>query len=222
VEQGYTQWSRTYDGPNPAIAREEPVVRELLTRIPAGDALDAACGTGRHALLLSQLGHRVIGVDATEAMLKLAREKVPGADFRQGRLEALPVEAASIDVLTCALAVEHCGDLGLVFDEFARVLRSGGYAIVSDMHPVFKMTGGVAAFPTEDGSRGIPFVTGFTHQIGDYARAFVASGFALRGCVEAIVDEETLSLFPSYQVYPDATRQAFLGLPFVVIWHLQR
>jgi ubiquinone/menaquinone biosynthesis C-methylase UbiE len=222
VEDGYAKWAPNYDGPNLAIDAEGPIVREMLSGLPPGDALDAACGTGRHASLLAELGHRVIGVDTTEAMLAVARAKVPAGDFRRGRLESLPVDDASVDVLTCALALEHVADLGPVFREFARVMRPGGQAVISDMHPMFKTTGGVAAFPSEDGRRGIPFVSGTTHQISDYVQAFLSAGFSLRGCVEPTVGEETLALFPAFGVYPEATRQAFLGLPFVVVWHLER
>jgi ubiquinone/menaquinone biosynthesis C-methylase UbiE len=222
VEAGYSRWSRSYDGPNPAIEREEPVVRGLLAETTPGTALDAACGTGRLAAALTELGHKVIGVDATEAMLGIARGKLPDADFRRGSLDAMPVEDASIDVLTCALALEHVRDLGPVFREFARVLRPGGQAILSDMHPVWKTTGGVAGFPTEDGSLGVPFVAGFTHQLSEYIDAFLVAGFTMNGCIEPRVSEETLSLFPSNRTYPEATREAFLGLPFVVIWHLTR
>ena len=222
VETGYSHWARTYDGPNPAIEREEPIVRELLADVAPGMALDAACGTGRHAAWLAQLGHKVIGVDTTEAMLAIARGKVEGADFRRGGLEALPVDDASIDVLTCALALEHVPTLEPAFREFARVLRPGGQAIVSDMHPMWKTTGGVARFPTDDGSPGVPFVAGFTHQLSDYIRAFLGAGFVMQGCYEPSVQEETLALFPSSRTYPAATRQAFLGQPLIVIWHLTR
>jgi ubiquinone/menaquinone biosynthesis C-methylase UbiE len=222
VEQGYTRWSKTYDGPNPAIEREEPIVRQLLTGMARGAALDAACGTGRHAAILAELGHRVIGVDATEAMLAVARAKVPSAEFRSGRLEALPIDDSTVDVLTCALALEHVQDMEPVFKEFARVLRPGGQAVISDTHPVSRIMGGVAAFTAEDGRRGLPYVAGYQHQISDYTRAFLAAGFTLRACIEAIVEEQSLPTFPSYQLYPEATRQAFLGLPFIVVWHLER
>lgn len=222
VETGYALWAPHYDGPNPAIETEEPVVRALLADIAPGVALDAACGTGRHAALLKVQGHSVIGVDATEAMLAIARAKIPDADFRKGRLDALPVDDASIDVLTCALALEHVPVLDPVFREFARVLKPGGQAVLSDMHPVWKMTGGVAGFPSGDGSPGIPFVAGFTHQLSDYVRAFLAAGFTLRACIEPTVVEETLKIFPSMRVFPEATRQAFIGMPFVLVWHLAK
>jgi ubiquinone/menaquinone biosynthesis C-methylase UbiE len=222
VEAGYARWAPRYDGPNPAIAVEEPIVHGVLAALPPGTALDAACGTGRHASALASLGHRVVAVDTTEAMLDIARTKVPGADFRRGDLAALPVEDASIDVLTCALALEHVEDIGPVFREFGRVLKPGGHAVISDMHPVWRTTGGVAGFPTDDGKPGVPYVTGFTHQASDYIAAFLAAGFAMRACIEPRIAEPDLGLFPTFRTYPDATRDAFLGLPFVIIWHLVR
>jgi ubiquinone/menaquinone biosynthesis C-methylase UbiE len=222
VDEGYTRWAPSYDGPNPAIAREEPIVRQLLAGIAPGVALDAACGTGRHALALSELGHRVIGVDATEAMLAVARQKVPGADFRTGRLEALPVDGVSVDVVTCALALTHVDELAPVISEFARVLRPGGRAVLSDIHPFMAMTSSVAAF-NEEGERGaLPFVVNLPHQVSEYVQAFLGAGLAIRQCVEPPVTEEMLSVFPTYPSYPDATRDAFIGLPYLLIWELER
>src|SRR3954471_6790276 len=97
VDEGYTEWSKTYDAPNPAIEAEEPIVRAILAELPLGDALDAACGTGRHAQHLAALGHRVIGVDGTAAMLAVARAKLPEVDLREGRLESLPLDDETVD-----------------------------------------------------------------------------------------------------------------------------
>lgn len=83
VEPGYTPWAPHYDGPNPAVEVEQPVVREILAGFARGTALDATCGTGRHAAFLASLRHDVIGVYTTDAMLDVARAKVPAADFRK-------------------------------------------------------------------------------------------------------------------------------------------
>jgi ubiquinone/menaquinone biosynthesis C-methylase UbiE len=222
VEAGYTRWSERYDGPNPAIGREQPVVHGLLVDLPVGVALDAACGTGRHAAELARLGHDVIGVDATEAMLAVAREKVPDADFRAGRLEALPVDDASVDLLTCALALTHVPDLEPVLQEFARVLKPGGQAVLSDMHPVSTLLGGIAAFPGADLTQGIPYVRNLHHPVSSYLAAFRAAGLTVLDCIEPEVDESVVQAQPSFLAIPDATRQAYLGLPFVLVWRLQR
>jgi len=222
VEDGYTRWSQQYDGPNPAIAREQPVVHEVLANLPAGTALDAACGTGRHAAELARLGHDVIGVDTTEAMLAVARDKVPAGDFRVGRLEDLPVDDASVDVLTCALALTHVPDLEPVLREFARVLKPGGQAVLSDMHPVSTLLGGIAAFPGADLTQGIPYVRNLHHPVSSYLAAFRTAGLIVLDCIEPQADESVVRMQPSFAAIPDATRAAYLGLPFLLIWRLQR
>jgi ubiquinone/menaquinone biosynthesis C-methylase UbiE len=222
VASGYARWAPSYDGPNPAIEREAPIVVPLLSSLPRGRALDAACGTGRHAATLARLGHDVVGVDATEAMLKIAREKVPGADFRVGALEALPVDDGSIDVLTCSLALTHVERLEPVIREFARVLKPGGNAVISDMHPFVAMTSGVAAFQMEDGSLGVPYVVNRVHQASEYVQAFISAGLTIVSCIEPQVTEDMITRFPTFAAYPDATREAYVGLPYLLIWHLRK
>src|SRR5688572_30342353 len=76
--EGYGSWAEFYDEPgNQLIDLEQPIVWEILDGLPRGVALDAACGTGRHSAYLASLGHTVIGVDSSAAMLERAREKVP-------------------------------------------------------------------------------------------------------------------------------------------------
>jgi ubiquinone/menaquinone biosynthesis C-methylase UbiE len=222
VEDGYTVWAPRYDGPNPAIDLEEPIARGMIAAAPPGDALDAACGTGRYAATLTEFGHRVIGVDTTEAMLTVAREKVPAADFRSGRLEQLPVEDESVDLITCALALTHVERLEPVMREFVRVLRPGGQAILTDIHPVATMTGGIAGFPDRDITHGIPYVRNLTHQVSEYVTAFLDVGLSIVACVEPCVTDSMLQVFPSYPVVPDATRQAFIDTPYLLIWRLER
>jgi SAM-dependent methyltransferase len=226
VDAGYSLWAPRYDGPNPAIEAEEPVFRDLVGTMRPGVALDAACGTGRHAAILSSLGWKVIGVDATEAMLERARAKVPEATFHSGRLEALPVEAGSVDLVVCGLALTHVDDLAPVYAEFGRVLRSGGRVITTDMHPFMTSTGGMAAFPTEDQRPDVAageamtlhFVPNPVHQVNEYLTAIKAAGLDVVACNEPIVSETIVASVPSFAAFPDATRQAFLGLPYLLIW----
>ena len=106
VTAGYAEWAATYDSPgNPVVLAEEPVVREIVARYPVGAALDAACGSGRHAAYLASLGHRVIGIDATPDMLDLARAKAPTVRFETADLAALPLPDGSVDLAVCALAL---------------------------------------------------------------------------------------------------------------------
>ena len=135
VTDGYAAWSSVYDGGgNPLINAEEPVVRALIDRFPSGHALDAACGTGRHTHHLRSRGHRVTAIDITPHMLDKARLKVPDAAFCLGSLAALPFEDAAFDLAVCSFALEHAPDMTAPIGELARVVRPGGWAIISDFH----------------------------------------------------------------------------------------
>lgn len=75
---GYALWAPYYDHEdNPLLVVEQPAVRRILDSLPPGDALDAACGSGRHTRYLVDRGHRVIGVDGCEAMLEIAGPRCP-------------------------------------------------------------------------------------------------------------------------------------------------
>ena len=106
--------------------------------------------------------------------------------------------------------------------EFARVLRPGGQAILSDIHPLMAGTGAVAGFPTDDGKRGVPYVVNIVHQLSEYIAAFNGAGLTIAECLEPEVNEDMMGAFPSFAALPEATRAAWLGLPYLVIWRLLR
>ena len=171
--RGYARWSQTYDNPgNPLIQIGQPVVWSIFEAVPPGAALDAACGTGRHARRLVELGHHVVGVDASPAMLEKARATLPQAAFRDGDLSAPPLESASVDLVVCALALEHVADLGGSIAELSRVLRPGGRMVLSVLHPAAAALGRAAYFQDAAGGAGV--VRGYGHLHGDYLKAFTS------------------------------------------------
>lgn len=58
--------------------------------------------------------------------------------------------------------------------------------------------------------------------MSDYVDAFNAASLSIVACVEPRFGETQLERLPSFPLYPDASRQAFLGLPYLLIWHLQK
>jgi len=62
--------------------------------------VDIACGAGLAAQLADRRGAFTTGLDASEALLKIARARTPGGDFRVGDMFALPFPDASFDVAT--------------------------------------------------------------------------------------------------------------------------
>lgn len=226
VTTGYDAWAPHYDGPNPAVETDEQTVHPIVDRFADEHgptvALDAACGTGRHAAYLRGRGWEVIGVDANHSMLDVARAKVPGADFRPGDLAALPVDDAAADLVVCSLALTHVERLAPVVTEFARVLRPGGRVVISDVHPTAVMFGGAAVFPMASDRLELHFVRNQVHGASEYVHAGAAAGLTVRGCHEREMPESAITRNPAYAVLPDAVRQAFEGLPFLLVWELEK
>ena len=234
---GYRLWSATYDRPNSAFDIDEPVVKEIVDSLPVGVALDAACGTGRHAQFLAERGHRVIGVDGSPDMLARARTRVPQGEFLLGDLHQLPVADAEVDLVVCALALTHIATLGPVIAEFARVLRPGGHLVISDMHPERVAQGSTPAVRGADGRPGR--LSAHRHLVGDYLRAALAVGLRVRRCEEPGMPTDeppeppdptgTFGTVGPWELWPwcladmvpEATRAANAGAPALVIWHFQ-
>jgi SAM-dependent methyltransferase len=220
VVAGYAAWSATYDRPgNPLIAVEQPVVWSLLDRWSPGRTLDAACGTGRHTRRLVELGHQVVGVDATPEMLELARAAAPRARFELGDLTDLPVESGAVDQAVCSLALDHAPDLVPPLAELARVVRPGGRIVISDVHPALSILGVAAFFRAADGSSA--FVRNHRHLHGEYLDAFARVGLEVRRCLEPRFGPEEVALQPVAMAFaPEAASAAYLGMPGALVWDL--
>jgi radical SAM protein with 4Fe4S-binding SPASM domain len=116
------------------------------TELREGEAhLDLGSGAGIDCFIASKFvgkSGRSIGVDMTDAMLKVAQECAPAVaknlgwanvEFRKGFLEDLPVEDRSVDCVTSNCVINLSPDKSRVFAEMWRVLRDHGRIVVSDI-----------------------------------------------------------------------------------------
>jgi len=232
---GYRTWSETYDRPgNGLFPVEEPFVHEIVDALPIGTALDAACGTGRHAAYLAGRGHRVIGADSSADMLALARAKVPGASFHEASLDRLPLPDDHVDLVICALAAAHQPDLTSVFGEFARVLRPGGHLIVTDIHHEMVLLGSVPHVRTPAGEPRL--IPSHRYRAADYLGAALPAGFEVRRCEEPVrpidlpaepmidrirTGEWDIWPWSLMAIVPAATGATVNETPAAMLWHFQ-
>lgn len=219
VTSGYGESATTYDDvDNPLILAEEAVVHGLFEKHPAGKALDAACGTGRHAERLVELGHEVMGIDATPEMLTVAKSKIPSAQFQVAHLESLPLSDDSMDLAVCSLALAHCEDLGRPLRELGRVVRRGGVVILSDLHPLAVMLGGHAYYPRSRTETG--FVRNHVHLASDYLEAFRDAGLEVVRCIERVCGDEEIASMGFDERMSAVMQAAIKGMPITMVWEL--
>jgi demethylmenaquinone methyltransferase/2-methoxy-6-polyprenyl-1,4-benzoquinol methylase len=98
-----------------------------------GAALDVACGTGQLTLeLRNRVGPRgrVVGLDFSDHMLKVARSAHPSIEWVHGDATAVPFDSASFDVATTAFGLRNLAFPEKGLSEMRRVVRSGGRTVV--------------------------------------------------------------------------------------------
>lgn len=216
VRAGYDRWSSVYDHDlNPLPALEEHHFQRAVGDPSGKTAIDLGCGTGRHASWLSDAGASVTGVDFSEGMLRQARLK-PGADrirFVEHDLHReLPFADSSFDLAVSGLVLEHIRDLPGFFRMVRRVIRPGGRAVVSAMHPAMYLRGSMARFT--DPSSGLVVAPGsLRHKLSQLIMAPLRAGFVLDAIDEYSPDEPFVVQFPRAQKY--------LGWPMLVVLQLR-
>lgn len=147
---------------------------------PGQTVLDLGSGGGIDCFLAAERvgpAGRVIGVDMTPAMLTKANQNkeklgLTHVEFRQGQIEALPVESDSVDVILSNCVINLSPDKAAVFREAYRVLKPGGRLAVSDM----VTQGRFSAAERANLDSWAACVTG-AEDVGDYVAAMKAAGF---------------------------------------------
>ncbi|MDX2117979.1 MAG: class I SAM-dependent methyltransferase [Planctomycetota bacterium] len=185
IDNAYDRWAASYDADfNRTRDLDGAVMRDTFAGQRFDAILELGCGTGKNTLLLESCCTRLVGVDFSDQMLALAREKVrsPHVSFVHGDItKPLAAPDASFELVTCNLVLEHVEHLGPIFAEACRVLRPGGTLFVSELHP-FRQYGGTRANFSRDGAS--IQIGAFIHHVSDYAAAALAAGLRIEALGE--------------------------------------
>lgn len=222
-DQLYDTWASTYDTDGNVLQAVDDL--ELKGMLPdfvnavsqrsagAGEPsriLDFGCGTGRNTVKLLQADWEggdsrveVVGWDASDGMLAVAREKCSALATTTGRKVRLvdlqrkdfadpPAIAqedhGAFDGIISTLVLEHL-PLLVFFTTLATLLKPGGYLLVTNMHPEMGSTT-KAGYKTESGER----VKGdsYAHSVEASARAARDAGLEVIGKVKETAVDKTM------------------------------
>jgi SAM-dependent methyltransferase len=128
---------RRYAAPPAGTAYPLEYAYHQLGDVRGQTVLDFGCGSGANTVLLANRGARVLAVDISESLLRLAARRLEvnglagAATFIAASAHDLPMPSESVDVVF-GIAILHHLDLALVSREVHRVLRPGGRAIFQE------------------------------------------------------------------------------------------
>jgi tellurite methyltransferase len=141
-----SEWDAKHRLAEAPAAEPASIVRELLPLLPTGEALDIACGTGRHALFLTARGQHVTAVDfssvaldtlelrahSTHTPARRSRVVQPagrhlrgGLDLIQANLEEMPLPERRFDLIICIQYLQRS-----LFPQMLRALRPDGVLLM--------------------------------------------------------------------------------------------
>ena len=201
-----------------------PRMLRMLGDVAGRNILDLGCGEGGYSRELAQRGARVTGVDGSERLIEIARERARAAKLdieyvcaNASALEGLRDE--SFDVVMAAMSLMDVEDYPAAVREVHRVLASGGELLMSITHPCFTApvshwvrdaAGGLEVFAVDryfDRAAWEDQITGRfrtpvirRHRpLEDYMDALLGTGFLLREFLEPTATPEDIAKSARFQ-----------------------
>jgi ubiquinone/menaquinone biosynthesis C-methylase UbiE len=161
---GIADWYDEEFQPAPLESETWEVLARLLGD-GSGSLLDVGCGTGSYTAALAERGWNATGVDISDDMLRLARER--GVHTVHADATALPFENATFDAAISVFTNTDVDDLAAVAREIVRILRPGAPLVYVAVHPCF-----VGPHSIYDPERGVPELrSGWYRRVGRYTEA---------------------------------------------------
>lgn len=133
-------YHRHVSDPNDSIFHayyEKPAIRAALPVLDGLEVISIGCGSGVDTRWLADNGaKRVIGVDISKGLVKIAKTENPDLEFYEMDMEQLDLPDSSFDLAYSSLAIHYIDDWTQPLKEARRILRAGGQYIFSCGHPI--------------------------------------------------------------------------------------
>lgn len=215
VQKAYRKWANTYDKEiNPSIDLEENQVINLI-HVKKGDyILDVGCGTGRYSKIFTQKAAKVVGIDFSRNMLKIAKQRVKKAEFKQTDItKKFPFPDKTFDKIVCSLVISHIQNISPVLKEMKRVLKDNGFIVLTTLHPKydfwgFELTG--CSFPISK------YNCTYCHNFSEFKEFFKKAGLKETKRIELMIDKSAEHCFT------ERSFKTVKGNPLGIIFKLEK
>lgn len=221
-ETFFEGYKRLRDNPlNANDLFEIPALLSLMPDLNGKSVLDLGCGFGDHCMKYAEMGaERITGVDISEKMLAVAREKnsAPKIEYIRMPIEEISQLRNRYDIVISSLAFHYVEDLGAVLRSIHSLLCDGGILVFSQENPLVtchssgerwtrdasgnKLYVNLSDYGIEGERRTKWFVEGvqiYHRMFSTIAELLIDSGFSIERMIEPLPDEELLKSFPEYR-----------------------
>lgn len=195
TQKAYNVWSAQYDTNNNKTRDLEAIaLRNVLSSISFKSCLEIGCGTGKNTEWFLTKAKLITAVDLSEEMLARAKGKINSdkVQFVQADiLKPWTFTNEQYDLVTFSLVLEHIEHLDHIFKEVAKVLLSGGYVYLGELHPFKQYSGTKARFETDEG---VQVLQCYNHNISDFILASKNNGLHIVDINEYFDDDDKTSI----------------------------
>lgn len=209
----YSQMSRSKEGLEGA--GEWETLKKLLPSFKGKRVLDLGCGYGWHCIYAIEQGaESAVGIDISEKMLEMAREKTGTANvsYECCAIEDIDFQEDSFDIVLSSLAMHYVESFENVVKKVRKILKPGGVFVYSVEHPIFTAygtqdwyydeKGEILHFPVDnyyyEGRRDAVFlgenVTKYHKTLTTYINSLLENGFVLNRVVEPAPPESMMDI----------------------------
>lgn len=129
------RWYTAFDDPVALLRAESNLLgpwviktaHSIMKHLPT-DAVDLGCGGGFISNQLAKAGIKTVGIDLSDASLKIAakHDLTKSVDYRLGDITDVPLKNDSCDIVTCCDVIEHVNEPQKIINESFRILKPGG------------------------------------------------------------------------------------------------
>ena len=200
---------------------ERPATLALIPDVSGAHILDAGCGSGFYSEQLLKRGARVTAIDASAELIKHAEKRLADRESITFRIADLGrplnfLSDRSVDGIISPLVLHYMKDWSPTMREFRRILKDGGWLVLSTHHPAteairFEVANYFETESIEDYWSWVGAVKFFRRPLTAITESITSAGFLIEKLVEPLPDE----IFRAEK--PDAYERALRNPDFLLI-----
>ena len=222
----YDKIAKFYDdlmgdiGDTPHTFLIDPLMSSFLPIKKDLSVLDLGCGNGYWTKLLGQKYQKVIGIDNSKELIKIAKNKrqLPNIEYKLIDIEdELPFADNSFDFMFSNMVIHYVKDLNKLIHELYRIVKPDGLILLSFVHPAFESNKNPSLKQCKKRTSyktstlgGLSELTLQFQPLDLIIKDFLSADFKLIGQKDAIITSDLVEKYPRYQEYIGLPRAAIL------------